>query len=196
MPNDADYLDGQVLIAMPGMEDSRFAGSVVYMCAHSDEGAMGIVINQISSDITFIDLLDQLNIKPEEDEIRLPELDRRIPVLQGGPVETGRGFVLHSADYFIANSTLEIDDQISLTATQEILRAMAAGEGPALALLALGYAGWAPGQLENELRANGWLNCKATSDIIFDDDVKTKYRKALGVLGIDPGMLSREGGQA
>jgi len=192
-----DYLDGQVLIAMPGMEDSRFAGSVVYICAHSDEGAMGIVINQLSSEITFVDLLEQLNITPEGGEaIRLPDLDREIPVLQGGPVETGRGFVLHSADYHIENSTLAIDSEVSLTATQEILRAMATGGGPSSALLALGYAGWAPGQLENELRANGWLNCKAGSDIIFDRDLASKYRRSLEALGINPAMLSSEGGQA
>ena len=139
------YLDGQFLIAMPTMQDKRFARTVVYVCAHSAEGAMGIMVNQPAAQITFRDLLVQLDIIPEGPEIRLPAPARRMQVHRGGPVETGRGFVLHSADYFIENSTLPIDEHVCLTATLEILKAIAAGSGPESAILALGYAGWAPG---------------------------------------------------
>ena len=138
------YLDGQFLIAMPGMQDTRFSRTVVYVCAHSADGAMGIMINQPAPQITFRDLLVQLDIIPEGPEIRLPGSARRMLVHRGGPVETGRGFVLHSADYFIENSTLPIDEHVCLTATLEILKAIAVGTGPESAMLALGYAGWAP----------------------------------------------------
>ncbi|MCX5497448.1 YqgE/AlgH family protein [Kaistia dalseonensis] len=193
---DSSYLDGQFLIAMPSMEDDRFARSVVYVCAHSDEGAMGIVINQRVPQIDFADLLVQLDIIPEGIEIRLPDAASRMIVQRGGPVETGRGFVLHTADYFVENSTLPIDENISLTATIEILKAIALGSGPESAMLALGYAGWAPGQLENEIQANGWLHCDARSDLIFDSDLETKYVRALALLGVDPAMLSGEAGHA
>ena len=153
------YLDGQFLIAMPGMQDTRFSRTVVYICAHSADGAMGIMINQPAPQITFRDLLVQLDIIPEGPEIRLPGAAGRMRVHRGGPVETGRGFVLHSADYFIENSTLPIDEHVCLTATLEILKAIAVGTGPRSAMLALGYAGWAPGQLETEIQANGWLHC-------------------------------------
>ena len=145
------YLDGQFLIAMPGMQDSRFSRTVVYICAHSSDGAMGIMVNQPAPQISFRDLLVQLNIIPEGPEIRLPDAAGSMRVHRGGPVETGRGFVLHSADYFIENSTLPIDEHICLTATLEILKAIALGNGPRDAMLALGYAGWAPGQLESEI---------------------------------------------
>jgi putative transcriptional regulator len=117
-------------------------------------------------------------------------------VHRGGPVETSRGFVLHSADYFIENSTLPIDDQVCLTATLEILKAIAAGSGPTNAMLALGYAGWAPGQLENEIQENGWLFCRATPELIFDPDLDSKYARALGLIGIDPGRLASDAGHA
>lgn len=188
------YLDGQLLIAMPGMEDGRFARSVVYVCAHSPDGAMGIVINQVAPQIDFVDLLVQLDIIPEGPEIRLPPAAHRMIVQRGGPVETGRGFVLHSADYFIENSTLPIDDDICLTATLEILKAIVAGSGPRSAMLALGYAGWAPGQLDAEIRANGWLHCAARPELIFDRDLSTKYERAMALLGVDPAMLSGESG--
>lgn len=190
------YLDGQFLIAMPGMQDTRFARTVVYICAHSPDGAMGIMVNQPAPQITFRDLLVQLNIIPEGPEIRLPDAADHMVVHRGGPVETGRGFVLHSADYFIENSTLPIDDQVSLTATLEILKAIALGTGPRSALLALGYAGWAPGQLESEIQSNGWLSCPASPDLIFDGDLDQKYERALAAIGIDPARLSSEAGHA
>jgi putative transcriptional regulator len=189
-----NYLDGQLLIAMPSMEDDRFARSVVYVCAHSAEGAMGIVINQLAPQIDFVDLLIQLDIIPEGPEIRLPPAADRMIVQRGGPVEVGRGFVLHSADYFIENSTLPIDDGVCLTATLDILKAIVAGSGPTKALLALGYAGWAPGQLDAEIRANGWLHCAADPQLVFDPDLGSKYDRAMAQLGIDPAMLSGESG--
>jgi putative transcriptional regulator len=190
------YLDGQFLIAMPGMADDRFARSVVYICAHSSEGAMGITINRPATQITFRDLLVQLEVIPKGDAIRLPEPVRRMTVHRGGPVETSRGFVLHSADYFIENSTLPIDEHVSLTVTLEILKAIAAGRGPESALLALGYAGWAPGQLEVEIQANGWLSCPAAPEVIFDADIEGKYERALATIGIEPSRLSGQAGHA
>ncbi len=195
-PSGRGYLDGHFLIAMPGMQDSRFSRTVVYICAHSSDGAMGIMINQPAPQITFRDLLVQLDIIPEGEEIRLPGPAGRMKVHRGGPVETGRGFVLHSADYFIENSTLPIDENISLTATLEILKAIAVGDGPHRALLALGYAGWAPGQLENEIQANGWLHCPAIPDLIFDGDLDSKYNRAMALIGIDPSRLASEAGHA
>lgn len=139
------YLEGQLLVAMPTMGDTRFERAVIFMCAHSDEGAMGIVLNQPAEEVSFSDLLVQLDIVPEGEQIRLAVPEGNLPVHKGGPVETGRGFVLHSGDYFISDSTLAIDSEICLTATVEILKAIAEGRGPRRALLALGYAGWAPG---------------------------------------------------
>ncbi|MGB9364709.1 MAG: YqgE/AlgH family protein, partial [Xanthobacteraceae bacterium] len=153
------YLDGQMLIAMPAMRDERFARSLIYVCAHSSEGAMGIVVNQAAGNIKFPDLLVQLDVIPAEQLIQLPRKAGAVKVLKGGPVETGRGFVLHSNDFFIENSTLPIDNGICLTATLDILKAIARGDGPRSAILALGYAGWAPGQLETEIQHNGWLHC-------------------------------------
>src|SRR5215212_8824680 len=153
------FLDGQMLIASPGMQDERFSRSLIYMCAHSSEGAMGIVVNQPAPNISFPDLLVKLDVVGAPDLIQLPPHAGEVKVLKGGPVETSRGFVLHSADFFIENSTLPIDDGICLTATLDILKAIARGDGPASALLALGYAGWAPGQLETEIQENGWLHC-------------------------------------
>jgi len=189
------YLDGQLIVAMPGMSDRRFERAVIYVCAHSPEGAMGIRINQAAPKLTFPDVLSRLQIMPEGD-IRLPAAASNLPVHRGGPVETGRGFVLHSADYVIDNSTLLIDDDVCLTATLEILKAIAAGRGPKKALLALGYAGWGPGQLEGELQANGWLHCQARPDLVFDPDLDDKYEIVLGEIGIDPAMLSSFGGSA
>ena len=195
-PVEPSYLDGQFLIAMPSMEDGRFARSVVYICAHSADGAMGIVINQIAPQIDFVDLLVQLDVIPDGPEIRLPPKANRMIVQRGGPVETGRGFVLHSADYFIENSTLSIADNVCLTATLDILKAIVAGSGPRCAMLALGYAGWARGQLEAEIQSNGWLHCPAEDNLIFDADLATKYERAMALLGIDPAMLSDEAGHA
>jgi len=190
------YLDGQMLIAMPAMRDERFLRSVIYVCAHSSEGAMGIVVNQPAGNINFSDLLVQLEVIPAADLIQLPPRAGMVKVLKGGPVETGRGFVLHSADFFIENSTLPIDEGICLTATLDILKAIARGKGPESAVLALGYAGWAAGQLENEIQENGWLHCPADSELIFGPDTEGKYGKALRKIGIDPGMLSSESGHA
>ncbi|HEX3505063.1 MAG TPA: YqgE/AlgH family protein [Xanthobacteraceae bacterium] len=190
------FLDGQMLIAMPAMLDERFARSVIYVCAHSAEGAMGIVVNHPAPNINFSDLLVKLNVIPSADVIRLPTRAEVVKVMRGGPVETERGFVLHSSDFFIENSTLPIDDGICLTATIDILKAIARGDGPASAILALGYAGWAPGQLENEIQGNGWLHCAADPELIFGTDIGGKYELALKKLGIGPGMLSSEAGHA
>jgi putative transcriptional regulator len=188
------FLDGQMLVAMPGMLDARFARSVIYLCAHSEDGAMGIVVNQPAQIKNFPDLLVQLQVIAPEERISLPRATEQIQVLQGGPVQTDRGFVLHSADFFIDNSTLPIDDGVSLTATIDILRAIAVGEGPDQAILALGYAGWEPGQLENEIQHNGWLNCPADPDILFDRDLESKYTRALRSMGIDLARLSSGAG--
>src|SRR5947208_5246614 len=184
------YLDGQMLIAMPAMMDDRFARSLIYVCAHSSEGAMGIVVNHPAPNINFSDLLVKLNVIPAGDVIRLPTRAGGVKVMRGGPVETERGFVLHSADYFIESSTLPIDDGICLTATLDILKAIARGDGPASAILALGYAGWAPGQLETEMQQNGWLHCSADRELIFGMDIDAKYDRAMQKIGIRPGMLS------
>ncbi len=195
-PSRLRYLDGQMLIAMPSMRDERFARTLIYICAHSPEGAMGIVVNQPANNIKFPDLLVQLDVIADTDVIQLPVSAGSVPVLKGGPVEPGRGFVLHSSDYFVENSTLPIDDGICLTATLDVLKAIAKGDGPGSALLALGYAGWAPGQLESEIQDNGWLHCTADTDLIFGADTGTKYDRALRKLGIHAGMLSSEAGHA
>lgn len=183
------YLTGQLLVAMPQMLDPRFAQTVIYMCAHTEDGAMGLVVNKLLENINFPDLLEQLNLQPKE-----PGRDIRVHF--GGPVETGRGFVLHSSDFFIEDATLKIDEGICLTATVDILKAIARGSGPKHAILALGYAGWAPGQLETEIQDNGWLHCDADPDLIFGRDVEEKYLRALRKIGIDPGMLSNDAGHA
>ena len=190
------YLDGQLLIAMPVMGDPRFERSVIYLCAHSADGAMGIIVNRPAGSIDFPQLLVQLDIIKKSDQITLPETAEAMKVLKGGPVETGRGFVLHSSDFFIEDATLKIDDGICLTATVDILKAIAKGAGPKHAILALGYAGWAPGQLENEIQDNGWLHCAADPDLVFGRNADEKYLRALRKIGIDPGMLSNEAGHA
>ena len=190
------FLDGKLLIAMPGIGDPRFERSVIFMCAHSADGAMGIVINKVAPGITFSDLLERLDLLPTDNQIKVPANLSEIPVQFGGPVETGRGFVLHSADYFKAESTLPIDESVCLTATIDILRDIAKGAGPDKALLALGYAGWAPGQLESEIQANGWLNCPADPVLIFDPEVDRKYSRALNKIGIDPVRLVNDAGHA
>jgi putative transcriptional regulator len=190
------YLDGQILVAMPTIRDDRFSRTVIYLCAHSSEGAMGIVINQPAPHIDFGDLLVQLDVIPDNKLIELPLRAGEVKVLKGGPVETGRGFVLHSADFFIENSTLPIDNGICLTATLDILKAIARGQGPESAVLALGYAGWAPGQLESEIHANGWLNCAADPELVFSTRAELKYESALRKIGIDPAKLSSDAGHA
>jgi putative transcriptional regulator len=190
------YLDGQLLIAMPAMGDPRFQRSVIYICAHSGDGAMGIVINQRAPHISFGELLDQLNITARADRIAIRRPSPPMAVHVGGPVEPGRGFVLHTADYFKADSTLPIDEGVCLTATVDILRDIAKGDGPDRALLALGYAGWAPGQLESEIHANGWLHCPADAELLFDPEVELKYALALHRIGVDAGRLVNDAGHA
>jgi len=187
--NDHSSLEGQFLIAMPSMTDPRFSHSVVLMCAHSTDGAMGIVINKYAKDISFPDLLGQLDIAADDDEAI------KLPVHAGGPVETGRGFVLHTPDYNL-DTTLKVHPDISLTATLDILKAIASGAGPNQSMVALGYAGWGPGQLEEELAMNGWLTCDADPAMLFQYHGDDAWQKALGLLGIDPTSLVSEAGHA
>ena len=192
----SSFLDGQMLIAMPGMSDPRFDRSVIFMCAHSDNGAMGIIVNKRAPMISFNELLERLDIMPQENRIKLPDDVQTMLVQFGGPVEPGRGFVLHTSDYFSADTSLPIDERVALTATLDILRAIAGGQGPRRSLLALGYAGWAPGQLEDEIQRNGWLSCAADEDLLFGNDLDNKYVNALHKIGVDPAMLSSEAGHA
>ncbi|MCA0423605.1 MAG: YqgE/AlgH family protein [Proteobacteria bacterium] len=190
------FLDGQILVAMPGMTDERFVRSVIYVCAHSADGAMGLVINRRSTAIALPELLTQLKVIDPEQEIRLPPRAGKVQVLSGGPVDQSRGFVLHSTDFFIENSSLPVDEGLAMTITIDILKAIAAGEGPERAIVALGYAGWGPGQLEQEIQDNGWLHCPPDPELIFDADHETKYERAMRSIGIDPRMLSSEAGRA
>ena len=182
-------LAGQLLIAMPAMEDPRFQRSVIYLCAHSEKGAMGIVINKRLPALTFTALLEQLGIEPSAKA-------RALPIHFGGPVDTARGFVLHSLDYEVPDSTLEITETVGLTATVDILKSLASGQGPDQALLALGYAGWDAGQLEDEIRANGWLTCEASMGLVFGRDIDSTWQRAIGALGIDLAHLSSASGTA
>lgn len=182
------HLTGMLLIAVPGMPDPRFAKSVVYMCAHSPQGAMGLIVNQVAPALTLPKIVEQLGIRPEID---LSDC----PVHVGGPVETGRGFVLHSPDY-VQESTLVIDDRFALTATLDVLKAIAEGGGPRRRVFALGYAGWAPGQLDAEIQANGWLVAPADEDLVFGTDDAAKWHKAMARIGVDPAMFSTTAGRA
>jgi putative transcriptional regulator len=182
-------LAGELLVAMPQMQDPRFARSVIYMCAHSEEaGAMGLVVNKPLESLTFEELLDHLKLEPAR-------LNRPRPVHFGGPVDPGRGFVLHTADYH-EDATLNIGSEFAVTATLDILRAIGSGGGPQKSLLALGYAGWAPGQLDAEIQANGWLSVAADPDLVFDADFDSKWQRALAKLGIDLSALSTDAGHA
>jgi putative transcriptional regulator len=188
-PGDIDgdtFLDGQLLIAMPDMRDPRFHRTLVYLCAHSAEGAMGLIVNKPAESLTLKDLFQRLDI-PVRSEIGLQ------PVRFGGPVETGRGFVLHSSDYHAEDATLRVDDATSMTATLDILHAMAEQRGPARAMVALGYAGWGAGQLEDELQHNGWLSCTADPELLFGTDNATKWERALAKIGVDPSHLTGGG---
>ena len=187
-PSTDGYLAGQLLVAMPQMLDERFVKTVIYMCAHTEDGAMGLVVNKILDDIDFPDLLDQLDLRPSSggDDIQ---------VHFGGPVEAGRGFVLHSSDYR-QEATMVIDEQIALTATTDILRDIAEGDGPKSSLLALGYSGWGPGQLDAEIQANGWLSVDADPGLIFGYDPEKVWQRALAKIGIDVSMLSGDAGHA
>ncbi|WP_254694170.1 YqgE/AlgH family protein [Sulfitobacter sp. SK012] len=182
-------LTGQLLVAMPGMGDPRFERSVIYICSYSDEGAMGLIVNKSMPDLRLSDVLDRL-------EINLPKGPRDMVVRIGGPVESGRGFVLHSDEYRSKLKSLHIADGFAMTATQDILEDMAEGAGPAQALFLLGYAGWGPGQLEREIGQNGWLTCPADTDLVFATKDRLKWQSALTSIGIDPLGLSSAAGRA
>jgi putative transcriptional regulator len=182
------YLTGQLLVAMPQMRDVRFARTVIYVCAHNADGAMGLVINRLVGSITFPALLAQLGI----DSTGLGE---EIRVHFGGPVESGRGFVLHSSDY-VHSGTMLVDDDVGLTASIDILKDIADGQGPRRSLLALGYAGWGPGQLDAEIQANGWLSVPSDEQLIFGDDLDSKWERAISKIGINLNQLSGEAGHA
>lgn len=184
-----NFLEGKLLIAMPGMSDPHFEKSVIFMCAHSAEGAMGIIINKPVTGLSFHDLMQKL-------ELAIAPTTPNFPILYGGPVETGRGFVLHSGDYESSEATLPVSEDVSLTATLDILRAMAEGRGPEHAIFALGYAGWSPGQIEDEIRRNGWIHCDADSELLFETGLDTKWAIALRKLGIDASGLSAHAGHA
>jgi putative transcriptional regulator len=188
LSTDGDYLKGHLLIAMPSMGDDRFERTVIYVCVHSPQGAMGLVVNRLVDHINFPDLLENLDID-------LPSPAQQIRVHFGGPVESSRGFVLHSADYD-SETTLPVDGTIGLTASTEILRAIAEGNGPRHSLLALGYAGWGPGQLDSEMQANAWLHAPADTDLIFGGDLDGKWGQAVAKLGVDVSLLSGEAGHA
>ncbi|HEV7305007.1 MAG TPA: YqgE/AlgH family protein [Ensifer sp.] len=188
------FLDGQFLIAMPGIFDANFARTVIFICAHSDDGAMGFVLNR-PQQLTFPDVLLHLDLLDEEEAIRLPAMTREFQIQAGGPVETGRGFVLHSDDY-LSDSSIPVSDEICLTATLDIVRAISRGEGPVRATMMLGYAGWGPGQLEAEITQNGWLTCPAREELIFDKALDDKYDRALALMGISAAMLSADAGHA
>ena len=182
-------LTGKILIAMPGMQDPRFERSVVFLCEHSENGAMGLIVNKPTPEIDLSDLMDNLGIETEDD----PET---LTVHFGGPVDNGRGFVLHSPDYGENTSTLQVTDEVGMTATLDILEDIASGNGPEKAILALGYSGWGPGQLESEFQANGWLVCDAGGDVVFHDNPDTKWTVALKSMGVDAIALSSEAGHA
>ncbi|MEB8387156.1 YqgE/AlgH family protein [Rhodobacteraceae bacterium KMM 6894] len=182
-------LTGRILIAMPGMDDPRFGQSVVFICAHSDDGAMGLILNKPADDLNLFDLMEQLDIT------RTPAAQPR-PVHFGGPVETGRGFVLHEAAYRPSLPSLKVVGGFALTATLDILEDMAIGQGPQSAIVALGYAGWGPGQLEDELAQNGWLVCDANHSLVFATAATQKWEAALASMGISPLTLSAEAGHA
>jgi putative transcriptional regulator len=182
-------LTGQMLIAMPGMADPRFDHSVVLLCAHSGEGAMGLIVNKRMPALSLDDLLRQLEIASGAGSLG-------VGVYFGGPVESGRGFVLHSTDYPGTPGTMTINARFGMTATKDILADIARGQGPATALTALGYAGWGPGQLESELKQNAWLTVDGDEAIVFDADDTGKWARALRKLGIEPSMLSAGGGSA
>jgi len=194
-------LDGHFLIAMPGMNDERFERTVIFVCAHSEDGAMGFILNR-PQPLQFEELLDNLDLdsaRKTKDcpvgDADLSECARDFPIQLGGPVDAGRGFVLHSDDY-MSQSTMPVNDDLCLTATVDILRAIKEGRGPKRGIMLLGYAGWAAGQLENEISANTWLSCPGQDDIVFDQDHSGKYDRVLACMGITPAMLSIQAGHA
>ena len=182
------YLSGQLLIAMPGMTDPRFSESVIYLCAHNEDGAMGLVVNKLMGSLSFAELLQQMKIDPGA-------AGSKVEVHFGGPVESGRGFVLHSTDYN-SEETMRVNNDFALTATIDVLKSIAGGKGPADAMFALGYAGWAAGQLDTEMQNNGWLNCVADSGIVFGEDNEAKWKSAAAKMGIDLSLLTSDVGHA
>jgi putative transcriptional regulator len=185
---DTGYLTGQLIIAMPKMSDPRFSKTVIYMCAHNSEGAMGLIINKLVEELTFPDLLKQLKIDHMPSKIPLN-------VFLGGPVEQTRGFVLHSIEY-LQNATLRVSDTVGLTSTIDVLRDISEGNGPKDKLLTLGYTGWGPGQLDLEIIENGWLHVEADDALVFGDQLTNKWEMAIKKIGINPQMLSEESGHA
>jgi putative transcriptional regulator len=179
---------GQLLIAMPGMVDTTFSESVVFICAHSPEGAMGLIINKPLPGLNFLELADRIDLTKSPEYVR--EKLEQTPVLMGGPVEQQRGFVLHSMEHESSETSLEVSGLFKLSATLDVLQDMALGRGPLQSLIALGYSSWSPGQLENEIMHNGWLHCEADADLVFSPDWPAKHRRALAKLGVDPRMLS------
>ena len=196
---DTFSLDGHLLIAMPSIDDERFARSVIYICSHSTDGAMGLIINKRAEHIDFGELLERLELTGDPDAPVTGGISgdfANLAVLIGGPVDGGRGFVLHSSDYHAKDATLVVNSDVSLTATTDILKAIASGNGPDRALMALGYSGWAPGQLEAEIGANGWLHCEGDPDLVFEIDPDQRYNRALRKLGINPSHLVSDAGHA
>lgn len=182
------YLTGQLLVAMPAMQDPRFERSVIYMCIHNADGAMGLIVNRALESLTFRDLLSQL-------ELDVADLSADIAVQYGGPVETGRGFVLHTLEYE-QDGTIVVDNKVGLTATIEVLRDIAVDQGPKRAILALGYAGWGPGQLDSEIQQNAWLNVAADDAIMFDTEISSRWERAIAKIGVDLSLLSGDHGHA
>ncbi len=184
----AGYMSGQLLVAMPNMPDPRFERSVIYLCAHTADGAMGLVVNKLIDSLSFPDLLGQLGIESSD-------VDDQIRVHFGGPVEAARGFVLHSTDY-VHDATMVVNDHFALTATVDVLKAMAKGQGPRQSLLALGYAGWAPGQLDSEIQANGWLTVPADEQLVFLSEIESRWENSVKRIGVDLSKLSGDVGHA
>ena len=182
------YLTGQLLVAMPAIQDPRFKKSVIYMCMHNADGAMGLIVNRALENLTFRDLLSQLKLDVDE-----PTAD--IAVQYGGPVETGRGFVLHTLEYE-QDGTVAVDQKVGLTATIEALHDIAVDRGPSRAILALGYAGWGPGQLDNEVQHTTWLNVPADDGLMFDADIDSRWKRAIAKIGVDVSLLSGDHGHA
>ena len=189
-----DSLKGQFLVAMPDMGDDNFRETVVYLVGHGDEGAMGLVVNQSVEDMRFADILQELQLGDKDELIQLADDVKNRQVLRGGPVQRSRGFVLHSSDYFRVGNSYEVNDDICLTATLDILKAMAFKNAPTEALFALGYCGWAPGQLETEIQANGWLTVPFSRELLFGLPIQNRYDAALASLGITRASLSTSAG--
>jgi putative transcriptional regulator len=187
---------GQFLVAMPGMGDDRFRETVIYLVGHGEEGAMGLVVNQSLEDMKFADILEELKLGDKDEIIKLSDDVRERRVMRGGPVQRSRGFVLHSPDYFRQDNSYPVSEEVCLTATLDVLKAIAFKNAPADALFALGYCGWSPGQLEGEIKDNGWLTVPFSRDLLFDAPIEDRYNAALGQLGITRASLSGVAGNA